>query len=168
MNLEKGINFGGWFSQCVHTEEHYDSFICEDDVKQVASWNFDHIRLPFDYELVQKENGDFIQKGFSRLEDFVKLCEKYNLNVILDLHKACGYDFNDAGTTKGNSLFDSEIMQNQFINLWKKISEKFSSYNNVAFELLNEVVEENAVAPWNQLIKSTVKNSPLDLLILPL
>ncbi|MBO5483465.1 MAG: cellulase family glycosylhydrolase [Spirochaetaceae bacterium] len=164
MNLEKGINFGGWFSQCVHTEEHYDSFICEDDVKQVALWKFDHIRLPFDYELVQKENGDFIEKEFSRLEDFVKLCEKYNLNVILDLHKAFGYDFNDAGTTKGNSLFDSEIMQNQFINLWKKLSERFSSYKNVAFELLNEVVEENAVAPWNQLIKKTIqeirKNAP--------
>ena len=35
MNLEKGINFGGWLSQCIHTKEHYDTFITKDDVKNV-------------------------------------------------------------------------------------------------------------------------------------
>jgi hypothetical protein len=25
--LMHGINFGGWLSQCVHTKEHYDTFI---------------------------------------------------------------------------------------------------------------------------------------------
>lgn len=157
MNLKKGINFGGWLSQCVHTEAHYDSFISEDDVKQVAKWGFDHIRLPFDYELVQNEKGTFIEKGFKRLENFVLWCKKQKLNVILDLHKAFGYDFNDAGTEKGNSLFDSEELQDLFLSLWNEISLRFGTFENVAFELLNEVVEENAAEPWNKLIEKAVK-----------
>ena len=31
---QKGINLGGWFSQCVYTEEHYDSFIKEEDIEE--------------------------------------------------------------------------------------------------------------------------------------
>ena len=38
MNLKKGINFGGWLSQCVHTEAHYDSFISEDLIKLFQSY----------------------------------------------------------------------------------------------------------------------------------
>ncbi|UKI55739.1 MAG: hypothetical protein L6V90_00465 [Treponema succinifaciens] len=68
MNLSKGINFGGWLSQCRHTKEHYDSFINEDDVRRAAGWGFDHIRLPFDSEVVQNPDGTFIEEGFSRLE----------------------------------------------------------------------------------------------------
>ena len=63
MNLSKGINFGGWLSQCRHTKEHYDSFINEDDVRRAAGWGFDHIRLPFDSEVVQNPDGTFIEEG---------------------------------------------------------------------------------------------------------
>ena len=35
---KKGVNLGGWLSQCKHTYEHYDSFISESDIeKYVAS-----------------------------------------------------------------------------------------------------------------------------------
>ena len=27
MKLERGINLGGYLSQCVHSKEHYDAFI---------------------------------------------------------------------------------------------------------------------------------------------
>ena len=169
MNLKKGINFGGWFSQCDYTEERYNNFICEDDVKQVAAWGFDHIRLPFDYELIQNPDGSFIESGFKRLDDFISWCEKVNLNLILDLHKACGYDFNDAETEQGNSLFERKDLQDLFISLWEEVSARYGKKSNIAFELLNEVVEENAAEPWNKLIKRTVevirKNAPTTTLI---
>ena len=44
-----GINLGGWFSQCEHTSEHYDTFICRDDIRRISEWGFDHLRLPVDY-----------------------------------------------------------------------------------------------------------------------
>ena len=169
MNLKKGINFGGWFSQCDHSELRYETFITEDDVKQVAKWGFDHIRLPFDYELVQNKDGTFIESGFQRLDTFISWCEKANLAVILDLHKACGYDFNDAETAKGNTLFQRKDLQDLFVSLWETVSARYGKNPNIAFELLNEVVEENAAEPWNQLIKRTVlairKNAPTSTLI---
>ena len=38
-----GVNLGGWFSQCVHTTEHYDSFISEEDIRRTVSEA--HLRL---------------------------------------------------------------------------------------------------------------------------
>ena len=29
----KGVNLGGWLSQCDHTEERYSTFITEEDIK---------------------------------------------------------------------------------------------------------------------------------------
>ena len=37
-----GVNLGGWLSQCVHTKEHYDSFINEMDIRKIKSWGMDH------------------------------------------------------------------------------------------------------------------------------
>ena len=48
IGYQKGINFGGWFSQCDYSKETYDNFITEDDFKKVSTWNIDHIRLPIE------------------------------------------------------------------------------------------------------------------------
>jgi aryl-phospho-beta-D-glucosidase BglC (GH1 family) len=51
---QKGINLGGWLSQCVSYEkEHFDNFIQEDDIKLIKSWGFDHVRLPVDYDVIE-------------------------------------------------------------------------------------------------------------------
>jgi hypothetical protein len=56
-----------------------------------------------------------------------------------------------------------------FVSLWETVSARYGKNPNIAFELLNEVVEENATEPWNQLIKRTVlairKNAPTSTLI---
>ena len=52
IGYKKGINLGGWLSQCNHCREHYDSFINESDIRRISEWGLDHIRLPVDYELV--------------------------------------------------------------------------------------------------------------------
>ena len=45
-----GVNLGGWISQFRQAKkEHFDSFITEEDIKQIASWGMDHVRLPIDY-----------------------------------------------------------------------------------------------------------------------
>ncbi len=35
MKLERGINLGGYLSQCVHSTEHYDAFIQEEETMYV-------------------------------------------------------------------------------------------------------------------------------------
>ena len=35
---QKGVNLGGWFSQCDYTEERYRNFIREEDLAVIRSW----------------------------------------------------------------------------------------------------------------------------------
>ena len=59
----KGINFGGWLSQCNYEKEHLDTFIIENDFKTIASWGADHVRVPFDYNILENSDGSFRKKG---------------------------------------------------------------------------------------------------------
>ena len=52
----RGVNLGGWLSQCVHTPEHYERFIAEADIRRIRDWGLDHIRVPVDYDLVEDVN----------------------------------------------------------------------------------------------------------------
>lgn len=156
MLLNRGINLGGYLSQCIHTEQHYDWFIKKNDIKQIAAWGLDHVRIPVDYEVFETEDGEKKENGYKRITQVIEWCRKYNLNVILDLHKAYGYDFNNAGDGDKNNLFNSEELQQRFVSLWIEIVKNYSKYDNVAFELLNEVVEVENAEAWNSLIKRTV------------
>lgn len=156
MNLNKGINLGGFLSQCCHERSHYDTFITKEDLIKIADMGFDHVRLPIDYEVFETEDGKCINEGYERVDNIIKCCQEYKLNIILDLHKAYGYDFNNAGDEVKNNLFTSDELQERFIHLWKEIINHYGHYENVAFELLNEVVEKENADAWNKLIKLTV------------
>lgn len=157
MKLKKGINLGGFLSQCNHEVEHYKSYIKESDIKQIADFKFDHVRLPIDYEIFEYEDGTTRDDLISFVDDTVALCSKYNLNIILDLHKAPGYDFNDAGNAEKNNLFNNDTLKERFINIWKRIAKRYGTYPHVAFELLNEVVEQENAEKWNELIEMCTK-----------
>lgn len=45
MKLECGINLGGYLSQCKHERDHYESFIQEGDLKQIADLTMFVFRL---------------------------------------------------------------------------------------------------------------------------
>ena len=153
---KKGVDFGGWLSQCVHTKEHYDTFISEEDVKTAASWGIDHIRLPIDYNLLEDENGAPTDHGFGYIDNAVKWCKAAGLNIILDLHKTAGYSFDKGEGEFG--FFDSEPLQERFMKLWDRIAERYAvSDGTIAFELLNEVTDQSFSEKWNRLIRSTIE-----------
>lgn len=160
MNLKRGINLGGFLSQCKHSANHYNTFIMESDIRQIAKWRFDHVRLPIDYMVLEDEEANKIEKGYERVTDIIKWCQAAGLNIILDLHKAPGYDFNHAGSGdeagEMNNLFHNEALQDRFVNLWTEMATCFGHFEHVALELLNEVVEEDNAELWNKLIKRTV------------
>ena len=164
MVLKKGINLGGFLSQCVHTEEHYDSFIVKEDIERIKSFGFDHVRLPIDSEVIEYSNGNVIEEGYERIDEIINWTRDCGLDIILDLHKVEGYDFNDADNDEKNNLFVSERLQERYLNIWNEVSKRFCKYDNVAFELLNEVVEDKNADAWNVLIKkavSTIRNNTI-------
>ena len=156
MKLQKGINLGGYLSQCVHTKEHYDSFLSEDDYRHISEMGFDHVRLPIDYNVLETEQGDIIEAGYQYVDSAISNAKKYHLDIIIDLHKAFGYDFNNANVNENNTLFTNPALQTRFINLWKTIAARYAAYEHVAFELLNEVVEDENASLWNELINKVV------------
>lgn len=152
-----GVNLGGWISQYgKHSYEHFDSFIGEQDIKQIASWGMDHVRLPIDYPVLEDDDTPFKYKedGFKYVDKCIQWCKKYGLNVILDLHRAPGFSFS---TLEENRLFDDVFLQERFIKLWQYFAKRYiAEKDNVAFELLNEVVEPTSDR-WNTLAHRTVE-----------
>lgn len=151
----KGVNLGGWLSQCEHTYEHYDSFITEEDIKKISSWMVDHVRLPIDYELLEDENGNYIEKGFSYIDNAVKWCKNAGLNLIIDLHKTAGFSFDKGENESG--FFDDPLLWERFYRLWEELAKRYAvSDGSIAFELLNEVTEPSYGPVWNGIVRNCI------------
>ena len=153
---QKGINLGGWFSQCDHTKERYDNFICQKDIAVIRSWGADHVRVPVDYELLETSAGQPIEAGYARLEAVIGWCRQQGLNMILDLHKTAGFSFDPGEKEAG--FFESEAYQERFYRLWENIARHFGRHADMlAFELLNEVTEKEYCDTWNQISHECIR-----------
>ncbi|MCR5397968.1 MAG: glycoside hydrolase family 5 protein [Lachnospiraceae bacterium] len=151
-----GINLGGWLSQCVHTTAHYDSFIVKEDIKVIADWGLDHIRVPIDYNLLEEADGAAKQDGYKYIDNAIGWCREYGLNMILDLHKTAGYSFDMGHGESG--FFDSEDYQERFYKLWEELAHRYGDNSDMlAFELLNEVTDKSYCDPWNRISTECIK-----------
>lgn len=156
IGYEKGVNLGGWLSQCDYSKERLEHFIEEEDIRRLSTWGLDHLRLPMDYNVLREENGTFKKDGFDYVKRAVEWCRKYGLNVILDLHKTAGYSFDKDEQEHG--FFAEESYQEYFYTLWEKIARKFAGYGDqVAFELLNEVTDEKTMDAWNRISQECIR-----------
>lgn len=148
----KGINLGGWMSQCDYSQDRLDNFIKESDFEKIASWGFDHVRLPVDYTILQNEDGSPIESGYERIDNVIALCCKYGLKIVLDLHKTAGFSFDFGEEESG--FFDSEMYQEQFYQLWEEMARRYGhDTDNIVFELLNEVTDAEFIGKWNEIIR---------------
>lgn len=153
---QKGINLGGWFSQCDHTKEHYDSFISRSDFAVIRSWGADHVRVPVDYELLEDTDGAPADDGYARLETVIGWCREQGLNMVLDLHKTAGFSFDP--DEKETGFFENERCQERFYRLWETIAERLGRHADmVAFELLNEVTDKEFCGPWNRISHECIR-----------
>ena len=156
IGYQKGINLGGWFSQCNYTKERYESFIVEKDFEIIAGWGLDHVRVPVDYNLVETEAGEYIEEGFAYIQRVIDWCGTYGLNMVLDLHKTIGYSFDSQEGESG--FFENEKLQERFIRLWEQFATRFGKYSDrVAFELLNEVTDQSYGPIWNKIADACIK-----------
>jgi hypothetical protein len=161
-NFKQGVNLGGWLSQYAkYDHQHFRSFIGSKDIEQIASWGMDHVRLPFDYPVLESDEapGVYREDGFQYLDACVTWCEKNGLGLILDLHHAPGYSFTNTlspETKHLNVLFEQPEAQNRFIALWEAVVKRYQgAHLPLVFELLNEVVLPDS-SPWNGLAHKTV------------
>lgn len=163
---EKGMGIGGWLTNykrfnCIPEEkrmiltvgdyEHFEEYIGETDVEYIASLGFDHIRLGFD-QIVVEESPFVLRERVMRLIDrFLDWCDKCKINVVLNMHKAIG---NYCDVASPVSLFSDERLQERFIWIWRQFELRYANRKTIAFELLNEVVEDTSA--WNGLWQKTL------------
>ena len=162
IGFERGMGIGGWLTNykrfhllgndkkkilTVGDFEHFQTYITEADVKNIAEMGFDHIRLGFDQVVVEDENGEYREDIFILIDNFISWCEKYSLNVVLNLHKAIG---NYCDVAEDISLLDDESLQDGFVKLWLYIENRYSQNPKIVFELLNELTVGSAER-WNEI-----------------
>lgn len=117
---------------------------------------FDHIRLPIDYDIIQNEDETFIESGLNHIEDCIAWVKKYNLHMILDLHKTKGYSFDQPETS--GAFFSDNALQERFIRLWDFLAKRYSQYEDIlAFELLNEIVDCEVASEWNEIANRCIR-----------
>ena len=165
--FRRGMGIGGWLTNykrfnvlpeawrhpiTVGDMEHFESYITEEDIRRIASWGMDHVRLGFDQIVLESAPGVPREPLFRKIDEFLGWCRKYRLNAVLNLHKAIA---NYCDIAEPVTLLEDAALQERFINLWLEIERRWHQADSVAFELLNEVRD---VPPeqWNNLAQRTV------------
>ena len=152
----KGVNLGGWMSQCDYSAQRLDGFITEPDFAQIARWGFDHVRIPIDYDVIQNKDGTMKPEGLRRIDGALALCEKYGLNTVLDLHKTQGFSFDEGEHEEG--FFENEAFQEKFYGIWECFAARYGGrHEHVMFELLNEVTEKAFLPAWKRISRECVR-----------
>lgn len=150
LGMFRGVNLGGWLSQCDYSDARLNEFIKEADFAQIAGWKLDHVRIPVDYNVL--DDG----RGYAKLDWAVEMCRKYGLKMVLDLHKTAGFSFDKGEAETG--FFDSESYQERFYALWEDIARRYGSMTDlIVFELLNEVTEQRFIDVWNRVWQEAVR-----------
>ncbi len=151
----RGVDLGGWLSQCDYSQQRMDTFITEKDFDTIASWDLDHVRLPVDYNIFEDESGGYRQDGFNRVARAIQWATERRLKVVLDLHKTFGFSFDKGENQAG--FFDHEGYQERFYRLWEQLASHFNDPENVAFELLNEVTDQAYCSKWNRIADTCIR-----------
>ena len=156
MGIIKGVNLGGWLSQCDYSQERLDNFITEPDFAQIARWGFDHVRLPIDYPVIQNPDGSMKEDGLRRVDAALALCDKYGLRAVLDLHKTQGFCFD--ADEKEEGFFDSPRDQEKFYAVWECFARRYGDRSDrVVFDLLNEVTAREYLPAWKRISRECVR-----------
>lgn len=145
----RGIDLGGWFSQCDYSRDRLDHFITPADLDVIAGWGLDHVRIPVDYNVLEDAEGNRSAEGYDRIARVLDQCRQRGLRVVLDLHKTAGFSF-DSGE-KEEGFFSSPAYQERFYTLWERLAESFADPDRVAFELLNEITDRTFITSWNRI-----------------
>ena len=166
--FEHGMGIGGWLTNykrfnvlppekycdlSIGDFEHFDTYITEEDIRYIASLGMDHVRVGFDQVVLEEKPGVYRECIFRKLDDFISWCEKYSLNIVLNLHKAIG---NYCDIPEKIQLMDSPELQKRFIDLWIAVEKRYHNKEKIAFELLNEVRDIDP-ALWNNVADKAVK-----------
>jgi hypothetical protein len=143
IGVEKSITF--W-------KTYRKNYISEADIKRIAELGFNCVRPALNSRLFLTEDDQplHVEEGFQLMDSLISWCKKYQLYVIIDMHGAPG------GQTGANiddspndipELFIDKKKEDQLVNLWIKIAQRYKDEPTVAaYDLLNEPLPKGSGA----------------------
>ena len=152
--LRRGTNISHWLSQRLPNDNYLKRF-SKNDCEMLAELGLDHLRLPFEEQILWDEKGNKINESWDLLHKGIDWTLKYGINVILDLHSTRTHHFI---AKSENELFSDKEAPYKFAEIWRKLSDEFSSLptDKVAYELLNEPVASDP-EDWNRVLQFPYK-----------
>ncbi|KAI5464642.1 glycoside hydrolase superfamily [Mariannaea sp. PMI_226] len=161
-------------------ENHYASFITEDDFKSIAAAGLDHVRIGFSYWAVQTYDTDpyLFRTSWRYLLRGIEWARKYGLRVNLDLHGLPGSQngWNHSGrwgTIGWLNGTDGATNAQRALDIHDRLSKFFAQdrYKHVIshYGLANEprmtFLDTNAVINWTETAYSKVKANGIKALV---
>lgn len=143
----KGFNLLDYFSPA--PPKNNNSATTDDDLKWMADWGFDFVRIPMAYprylsfdrsrDITKEEIYKTDSKVLDSIDELVSRANKYGLHVSLNLHRAPGYCIN-AGFHEPYNLWKDKEAQDAFTYHWGMWAERYKniSADKLSFDLLNE------------------------------
>jgi endoglucanase len=125
---------------------YYQAMIDEADFEFLKQLGVNSLRVSFNYRLFEDDQNpyEYLQDGFTEIDRILKLCEKYGIFAILDLHAAPGGqnpDWHSDNALGESLLWEHADFRKRTIALWKHIAEHYASKRWIgAYDLLNEPV----------------------------
>lgn len=129
-----GVNIAGAeFNGAKLPGRHFFDYIwpSPEEIKRFSDAGFTVIRVPFLWERMQPElSGPLNTTELQNLDKAVEAAKNNNISIILDPH--------NYGKYRGNLIGTEAVSVVQFQDFWKKLADRYKSYPNVIFGLMNE------------------------------
>jgi len=146
--IRRGSNISHWLSQSNRRGPERRAFFQPDDVRRIAEWGFDHIRLPIDEEQMWDASGTQDWEAFDLMDAALDWAEQAGLKVVVDLHILRSHYF--CQNTEP-ALFTNPSEAAKFVEFWRQLSQHLGDRapDRVAYELMNEPIARQA-KDWNR------------------
>ena len=119
------------------------AYITEEDIKRIAAWGAQCIRVPFHYSLIETMPYRYSKEGVAVLKDLFRWADAHRVKVVLDLHAACGSQNHDwhADSDGKALLWEKKAFQERTLSLWGFLADAFKHEPALlGYDVLNEPV----------------------------
>ncbi|NQT63045.1 MAG: cellulase family glycosylhydrolase [Candidatus Marinimicrobia bacterium] len=122
---------------------YHENYVTREDIAELAEWGFDHVRMPFHYNMFSPARGVWSEWGFEVTDSLIAWCSDVGIYVVLDMHCAPGGQnhgpISDSDGTARLWLADSNKAHT--IEIWEAIAQRYVDEPWVGgYDLLNEPV----------------------------
>jgi aryl-phospho-beta-D-glucosidase BglC (GH1 family) len=126
-----------------------ENFVREEDIKNIANLGFNCIRVPFNYRPLEDDAHPYRYKkeGIYYLDKIARLCNKYQIYYILDMHAVAGCQNADwHSDSRGRaSLWDGPAYQKRCLRLWEFVASRYKDEPFLAgYDIMNEPVNKDS------------------------